>query len=62
MPPLYPVIANCHAQGLDPEDYQAEALKRLPHEATVEQAVALTPRSIAAERQARAAAEAEQIA
>jgi transposase len=59
---LYTLLANCHAQGLDPEDYLIEVLKHLPHNASVEQASAWTPRSIAAERQARAAAEAEQIA
>jgi hypothetical protein len=59
---LYTLLANCHAQGLDHEGYLIEVLKRLPHEATAAQAAALTPRSIAAERQARAAAEAEQIA
>ena len=59
---LYTLLANCHAQDLDPEDYLTEVLKRLPHEATADQAAALTPRNIAAERQTRAAQEAEQIA
>lgn len=59
---LYTLLANCHAQGLDPEHYLVEVLKRLPHEATAAQAAALTPRQIAAERLAHAAVETEQIA
>ncbi|WP_348223428.1 hypothetical protein [Luteolibacter sp.] len=43
---------NCRAQELDPEDYLTEVIKRLPHNATVKQAAALTPARIAAERRA----------
>ena len=28
---IYTLLANCRAQGLDPEDYLAEVLKQLPH-------------------------------
>ncbi|QTN33048.1 transposase [Akkermansiaceae bacterium] len=61
---IYTLLANCRAQGLDPEDYLVEVLKRLPHDATPEQASALTPARIAAERKAKAEtkAEAEQVA
>ncbi len=31
---IYTLLANCRAQGLDPEDYLVEVLKRLPHNAT----------------------------
>jgi len=55
-----PLLANCRVQGLDPEDYLVEVLKRLPHDATPEQATPLTPARIAAER--REATEAEQVA
>lgn len=51
---IYTLLANCRVQGLDPEDYLVEVLKRLPPDATAEQAAALTPARIAAERQARA--------
>ena len=54
--------ANCKAQELDPEDYLIEALKRLPYNATIEQAAALTPRNITAERKAKASLEATQVA
>lgn len=54
---IYTLLANCRAQGIDPEDYLAEAIKRLPHSATVEQAVALTPARFAAERRAESAVE-----
>ena len=47
---LYTLMANCKAQGLDPEQYLAEAIKRLPTEPTPEQAAALTPARIAAEQ------------
>lgn len=40
---IYTFLANCRAQGLDPEDYLVEVLKRLPHDETPEQAAALTP-------------------
>ena len=60
---IYTLLANCRAQGLDPEDYLVEVLKRLPHDATPEQASALTPARIAAERKAKAEkAESEQVA
>ena len=57
---IYTLLANCRAQSLDPEDYLIEVLKRLPHNATPEQAAELTPARIAAERKAKA--EAEQVA
>jgi len=63
---IYTLLANCRAQGLDPEAYLVEVLKRLPHDATPEQAAALTPARIAAERKAKAEevarAEADQVA
>lgn len=40
---IYTLLANCHTQGLDPEDYLVEVLKRLPHNATPVQAAGLTP-------------------
>jgi hypothetical protein len=46
---FYTLLANCRAQGLEPEAYLIEVLKRLPHDATAEQAAALTPACIAAE-------------
>jgi transposase len=52
---FYTLLANCRAQGLDPEAYLIEVIKRLPHDATTDQAAALTPASIA--RQKRAAQE-----
>jgi hypothetical protein len=54
---IYTLLANCRAQNLDPEDYLVEAIKRLPPEATPDQAAALTPARIAAERRAKAAVE-----
>ena len=57
---IYTLLANCRAHALDPEDYLVEVLKRLPHDATLEQGAALTPARIAAER--KAMAEADQIA
>ena len=53
---FYTLLANCRAQGLDPEDYLVEVIKRLPPNATPEQAAALTPARLAAERQATAEA------
>ena len=50
-------LANCRAQHLDPEDYLIEVIKRLPPDATPEQAAALTSARIAAERRTMAAAE-----
>jgi hypothetical protein len=57
---IYTLLANCRAQDLDPQDYLVEVIKRLPHDATPEQAAALTPARIAAER--RAKAETEEVA
>ena len=54
---IYTLLANCRAQHLDPEDYLVEVIKRLPPDATPEQAAALTPARIAAERRTTAAAE-----
>ena len=51
-------MANCKSHGLDPEMYLTEVIKRLPHNATVEQATELTPARFAA-AQAAAQAEAE---
>lgn len=56
----YTLLANCRAQGVDPEDCLIEVLKRLPNEATREQAAALTPARLTAER--RVKAEAEEVA
>ena len=53
---IYTLLANCRAQHLDPEDYLVEVIKRHPHDATPEQAAALTPARIAAERRTTAAA------
>jgi transposase len=54
---FYTLLANCKTQGLDPEDYLAEVIKRLPHDAPPEQAAELTPARVAAARRAAAAAE-----
>ncbi len=51
---IYTLLANCRAQELDPEDYLLEVIKRLPPAAAPEQAAALTPARIAAERKAAA--------
>ena len=51
---IYTLLANCRAHDLDPEDYLVEVIKRLPHDATPEQAAELTPARIAAERHAAA--------
>jgi hypothetical protein len=61
---IYTLLANCRSQNLDPEDYLIEVLKRLPHNASPEQAAELTPARIAAERKAKAETkdEAEQVA
>jgi transposase len=56
---IYTLLANCRAHDLDPEDYLIEVIKRLPagvspeQVATPEQAAALTPARIAAERRAK---------
>ena len=54
---IYTLLANCRAQDLDPEDYLIEVIKRLPPNATGEQAAELTPARIAAKRRAKALAE-----
>jgi hypothetical protein len=50
---FYTLMANCKLQGLDPEMYLTEVIKRLPHNATAEQAAELTPARFAAELRAR---------
>jgi hypothetical protein len=45
---LYTLIANCKAKGLDPEEYLAEVIKKLPANATPKQAAELTPAKVAA--------------
>jgi transposase len=50
---FYTLLANCKTQGLNPEDYLIEVIKRLPHDATPEQAAELTPARIAAARRAK---------
>ncbi len=52
---FYTLMANCKSHGLDPEMYLTEVIKRLPHNATVEQAAELTPARFAAARASRAA-------
>ena len=51
---LYTLMANCKKQDLDPEAYLVEVFRRLPHDATLEQAAKLTPAAIAAEWRAKA--------
>ena len=51
---IYTLLANCRVQGLDAEEYLIEVLKRLPHDATQQEAAELTPTRIVAERRARA--------
>lgn len=46
---FYTLIENCKAQGIDPERYIAEAIRRLPADPTQEQAAAVTPAKLAAE-------------
>ena len=50
---FYTLMANCKIHGLDPETYLTEVLKRLPHNATPEQAAELTPARFAAALRAR---------
>ena len=50
---FYTLMANCKSHGLDPEMYLTEVIKRLPHNATVEQAATLTPARFAAELRAK---------
>jgi len=45
---FYSLLANCRVHGLEPEAYLTEVIKRLPHNATVEQAAELTPARFAA--------------
>ena len=49
---FYTLLANCRAQGLDPEAYLIDVIKRLAHDTTTEQAAALTPARIAGEHRA----------
>ncbi|MEI6655354.1 MAG: transposase domain-containing protein [Verrucomicrobiota bacterium] len=49
---FYTLLANCRVHGLDPEMYLTEVIKRLPHNATPEQAAELTPARFAAALQA----------
>ena len=53
---FYTLMANCKLQGLDPEVYLTEVIKRLPHNATAEEAAELTPARFAAARCAEAQA------
>ena len=48
------LLANCKTQGLDPETYLTEVIKRLPHNATPAQAAELTPARLAATLRAQA--------
>jgi len=45
---FYTLLANCRIHGLDPEKYLTEVIKRLPHNATPQQAAELTPARFAA--------------
>ena len=47
---LYTLIENCKLQGLDPEAYLAEVIKRLPEHPREGEAAELTPRAIARDR------------
>jgi hypothetical protein len=58
---LYTLMANSRRQGLDPEAYLTEVFRRLPHNATIEQAAKLTPAAIAVEWRAKAL-DAEEVA
>ena len=59
---LYTLIENAVRQGLDPESYLEEVIRRLPENPSLEEAAELTPAKIAAERAAREKMEAEEIA
>ena len=50
---LYTLIENAKRQGLDPEKYLEEAIRRLPENASPEEAAALTPAQIAGEHAAK---------
>jgi transposase len=47
---LYTLIETCKHNDLDPEDYLAEAIRRLPSDVSAEQAAELTPARIAESR------------
>lgn len=47
---IYTLVANAKEHGLVPEDYFEEVFRRLPENGTLEEAAALTPAAIAAER------------
>jgi hypothetical protein len=50
---LSKIVPRCGpSQGLDPEAYLIDVIKRLAHDATTEQAAALTPARIAGEHRA----------
>jgi transposase len=49
---FYTLLANCRSQGLEPEAYLIEVIKRLPHDGSDAQAAALTPARIAEEQRA----------
>ena len=49
---MYTLIGNCKEHGIDPERYFAEVFRRLPNEATLEEATELTPAKLAAELKA----------
>jgi hypothetical protein len=57
---FYTLMANCRFADIDPEKYLVEAIRRMPPDATPEQAAALTPARLApilkAERLARESA------
>lgn len=44
---IYTLVANCRVQGIDPERYLAEAMRRLTPDTTPEQAAELTPAKLA---------------
>ncbi len=50
---LYTLVGNCKVQGIDPELYLAEALRRMTSTTTVEQAAELTPSKLADEIRSR---------
>lgn len=49
---IHTLLANCRTHSLEPEDYLTAVLTRLPHDATAQQAAALTPARLAVELQA----------
>lgn len=46
---IYTLLANCKEQDIDPERYLAEVFRRLPANASIEDAAALTPARLAEE-------------